>query len=33
MGFFSGGNKNERHETPCKPGGFGWPKNQKNPMG
>ena len=32
MGLF-GGSRNERHETPCKPGGFGWPKNQKNPMG
>lgn len=32
MGLF-GGSKNEHHETPCKPGGFGWPKNQKNPMG
>jgi len=33
MGFFSGGNKDEHHETPCKKGGFGWPQNQKNPMG
>jgi hypothetical protein len=32
MGLF-GGSKNEHHETPCKPGGFGWPANQKNPMG
>jgi hypothetical protein len=31
MGLF--GSKSEHHETPCKPSGFGWPQNQKNPMG
>jgi len=31
MGFFSGGNKDEHHETPCDKNGTWWAK--PNPMG
>lgn len=31
VGLF--GKRDDHHETPCEPGGFGWRQNKKNPMG